>query len=474
MAHHQRGFFTLEILIAMAVIILALGSAVLVSGSNQSLLIDSEINSEAINLAEKSIENEQALAVKDFKLVNPTTNTETVGLITFRKEISVSPLSDYFTKKVTARVSWPGTFGRSPEVSFDTLVTNYQNSSDGDTCDSELTGDWTKAQIKKTFKITDLITDIDAYEGKLYITTNNSSTNNPTFHIYNIDISDPDEPTLILNKEIDNDTNNAGLNAVAVASSSFGNYAYAASGSSFTKGQLQVVDLNGSTPAILKTYKIPTSLVSGSGIGNSIFYKNNYVYLGLTKTGSGPEFNIIDVSNPSSPIWVGGYAIGNDVNTIYVSGNYAYLGTPNTQELITLNISDPYNIYKVGGFNALSGAGNGKSIYVVSDKLYLGKTQGAGFDLHILDNTNPETNLPQLGGVDIGSTNSIDGVIVRDYLTFLLTNKNIQILDTSDSSAITSYITPITLPSGTGTSMDCEGNYLYLGTDNGNMYIVSP
>ncbi len=470
---HKRGFLTLEILIAMAVIILALGSVLLVSAGNQSLLVDSEISRDALNLAEQSIENEEALASKDFKLVNPSTTSIAIDPITYTKEISVTTEPDFFTKMVTAKISWAGTFGRTQNITLNTLLTDFKNVVSGDTCNSNLTGNWTNSSIKTTKQITDQVTDIDAYENKLYVTTNNSSANNPTFHIYSIDTSDPDDPELNLDNEIDNDTNNTGLNALAIESNSFGSYAYVASASSFSKGQMQVIDLGGSLPTILKTYKIPTSLVSGTGVGNSIFYKNNYVYLGLTKTGSGPEFNIIDVSNPSSPFWVGGYAVGNDINTIYVNGNYAYLGTPNSQELITLNISDPYNTYKVGGYNSPTGSGNGKSMYLVGDTLYLGKTTGVGFDFHILDNTNPATNLSQLGGVDIGNGNSINGLIIRDYLAFMLTNTNFQILNIKDPSTITSYITPITLPSGTGKAMDCEGNNMFVGTSTGAVYIIS-
>ena len=99
---------------------------------------------------------------------------------------------------------------------------------------------------------------------------------------------------------IDNDIKvNSGLMAVAVASSTSGSYAYVASASSFARGQLQIIDIsNPASPAVVATYTIPTSVVSTAGSGNAIFYKDGYVYLGLTKTSAdGSEFNIIDVKD---------------------------------------------------------------------------------------------------------------------------------------------------------------------------------
>ena len=84
-----------------------------------------------------------------------------------------------------------------------------------------------------------------------------------------------------------------------------------------------------SNPQLVKTFKIATSTVPAAGLGNSIFYKNGYVYLGLAAAAGGTEFNIIDVHNPFSPARVGGYSFNSHaVNDILIKNNYAYIFHP--------------------------------------------------------------------------------------------------------------------------------------------------
>ncbi|HEY4523601.1 MAG TPA: hypothetical protein VJK04_01865 [Candidatus Paceibacterota bacterium] len=487
----RLGFSSIEILIATTVLVVVLSAVVLVSFGNQSLLIDSETSSEALTKAQELIEQEQALARKDFKLVNPVSLSDGI----YQKKIDIT-MPDFFTKKVTATVSWVGDPNRSLNVSLSALVTNFENTIGGDTCSSALTGNWSAPQkignqdytfgadlINDTAGIYP-ITDLDAYKGKLYAVVNNQSVNvNQTFFVF--DISNQNVTPVFLGG-VDNATGvAAGLNAVTVAENTVTGkiYAYVANGyganfATCTQGakcaQFQVIDV--STPvslSVVSSYNLKTlGMVTGAGgqaVGNSIFYSNGYIYLGLTKTASGPEFNIIDVRNPSSPKWVGGYVVGNDVNAIYVKSNkYAYLATPNAQELIILDVSDPTHPTPVGGFNSMDGAGNGKSVFVVGDRLYLGKTvPNAGNDFHILDNTLPSAILPELttlGATDFGS--SINGLIVRDYLSFLLTNSELNILRTDNASAIGAYASMSLTSANQGRSLDCEGNYLYAGYIN--------
>ena len=135
------------------------------------------------------------------------------------------------------------------------------------------------------------------------------------------------------------------------------------------------------------------------------------------------------------------------------------------KELKIFDVSAPSSINEVGGFNSSEGDGNGKSLYLVSNKLYLGKTvPNAGADFHILNNTDPASTLTEIGpGID--SASSINGIIVRGYLAFFITNTQFQTWNISDPTAIVSYASPLALP-GTGivqgTAADCEGNYIYV------------
>ncbi len=71
-----QGFSTLEMLIAMTILSLSLSAAVLLSGGNQSLSVDTQGDLAATGVARKALETQEALARKDFKMVNSTTTVE--------------------------------------------------------------------------------------------------------------------------------------------------------------------------------------------------------------------------------------------------------------------------------------------------------------------------------------------------------------------------------------------------------------
>lgn len=488
----SQGFSTLEIVIAMALLAMTLSGVVIVSFGNQSMLLGSQTNGEAMKKAQELLERSQALARKDFNLVNPISST-TDDIYEKSLEVRSPSSTDFFTKQIAARVSWVDDHRTTQQVRLTALVANFENAIGGDTCSSVLSGDWKNPLVGFSGTIGALsggtpsdyrTTDVDAYKQYLYVVSNLNTFNRETFFIF--DIQNPLAPTL--KAKLDNDPSvNAGLSGVAVAEhTSDGKlYAYVASGSSFSKGQMQVIDVTQPTaPSVAKLYKIATSTVhqgaSGQGLGNTVYYKNGYVYLGLTKTGStDPEFNIIDVHNPLDPVYVGGYAVGNGVNDIVVRGRYAYVASPNAQELIILDISNPASPTLAGGFNATDGTGNGESFAFAGDTLYLGRVN-AGNELSILNNQYP-TSTTRLSSYDIGSAvgESIYGLVVRDYLLFALTNGKMHILNVSSSTLPVLWpALPLTLPgAGTsgGSSLDCEGNTLYVGTNiNGGIYVITP
>jgi len=93
---------------------------------------------------------------------------------------------------------------------------------------------------------------------------------------------------------------------------------------------------------------------------------------------------------------------------------------------------------------------------------------------------NKNSVLPRPYAKEISS--SANGLIVRDYLAFLLTTKQsekpgeFQIIRIDLPENISSYANAITLPdsgeenalkTGSGAAMDCEGNYLYVASIDG-------
>lgn len=492
---NQSGFSTLEMLLAMAILVMMMTAVITVAFGSQSLISDSRASVAALAIAQQMLEKAQADSRKDFNLVVPYSATSTDGI--YRQTLAVTTRPDFLTKEITATVKWTGEYNRQQFVDLYGLVTNFNNAVGGDTCDSIQAPDvaaWKNFKIQNSLRDmaniagfsgeTLSITDIDAYHGRLYATadTGNASTSSiPTFFIF--DITQSGAITLVPNGFVDNDTKHkGGLAAVAVA----GNYAFVANASGVAKGQLQVIDISAMPPVVAASYK-----VSSRGLGDSIFYKDGYVYLGLTAAAGDPEFVIVDVHNPLNPSAVSGssYVIGHDVNAISVRDGYAYIATPDERNLVILDVSDPGRVAEIGNYNQ-SSVNHGKSVYLLGDTLYLGRTVGAT-EFTVLDVGNPASPLVLGSKSDINA--SIDGVVVRSGIdvpdspgrprrfAFGLAPRRFMALDVSDPAAIFSWAEMDLAESGNNTFepvLDCEGNNFFIGSNNddgrGFLSIVAP
>ncbi len=485
----KRGSSTLELLIAFSVLTLSVTAGIVVIFGNQSVYLDTQTNSEALGIAEAMIEKARADSRNDYSSISSANSTEVSGPITYTKSLVVTESGD--SKLVTGTVSWLIS-NKNLAITFKTFLTNFQNLSNA--CNSTLSGDWTEPEMS-TFEFgKDLlvpsdpssgfpITDVYTQSNKLYVTVNNTHGNN-NGTLFGFDISNASQKPQFL-FGVDNSTSvGQGLNAVTVS----GHYAYVANaynGSSETCltntncAQLQVIDLNNLTnPPI--NLKIP-AVASGNKLayGTSIFYSNGYIYLGLAKASiSGSEFYVIDVgggglpASPTNPLIKGDYQVGNGVNAIFVKNNYAYIASPNAENLTVLDISNPVLPIRVGGYTP-AGSNNGESVYVKDNNVYLGRTFGTN-EFYLLNS--PSGSFIKSKDIGGGSGTSINGLLVRENLMFLITNDEFQIWNTNGT--ITPYAPDLDLPGGSGTAIGCRGNYIYVGSlpsnDKGFISIVGP
>lgn len=443
--YDQKGQSTLEILIALVVLTVALMSAVLVIFGGQSLSLDSAESNQALRLAQKNLESVVASARYNFNGLASSSSTESE----FLEEITVTNISTS-TKQVTSKVSWQTDPQRVQNVELATLVTNWYGiqSSGGDSGGGGVGGDWTNPQTLGSIDLGpgESATGLDVINGIIYMTAVASAQTKPDFFVVNA--TNGQAPYIVSNLDT-----GPGLNAIDAA----GNYAYVANNK--TTSQLQVIDIsNGSAPFLVASYTLPG--VSGSGgVGNTIFYSNNKIYIG-TKTATGPEFHVIDVSNPIAPSEIGSFELGADVNSIYVSGNTAYLATSaDNGELTILDVTNPASITEIGGFDA-PGSYDGLSGYLVGTKYYLGRANGANDGFDILDVTNPAA-VTSLGSINVGS--DVTGIRVRDYLGFVGTsdtNSEFQVYNIANPAAIVK-ISSFNFPN-IATAIDYESNLVYV------------
>lgn len=99
---------------------------------------------------------------------------------------------------------------------------------------------------------------------------------------------------------------------------------------------------NVGTPAIPTLAK--TVAFTGTAASRGVYISGNYAYVvrASDATTGANEFNIINITVPTSATVVGGYSPNIQMNEVYVSGNYAYVATSSTtQEMLVMNVATP-------------------------------------------------------------------------------------------------------------------------------------
>ncbi len=461
---------TIELLIAFAILLINITSVVLLVQGGQNISLSSEISTEATTRAKTMLELAHIQADQNFNSVTTKHTTEMSGPLTFNKDLTVTNVDD-FTKEVKAKVSWV-VGGKILDVTLSTLLANKA----GDTCNPDTSGDWRKPQPYgyADFSSSTGATGIDTKGTKVYVTSDPSSDITNDFYIVDASGASPSDPELPILGQF---STTYGLTDVRT----IGNYAYVTANSAAF--QFLVIDITSPGSLSPSSIKAKRDMVTGSGntaYGNTIFYTNKKVYIGLTKSSGGAEFFIFDVSNPTNPTQVGSYELDTTVNDIIVKNNIAYLATaaaiaPSTpNQLIALNVSDPANILPLTAYNSITLTG--QSLALDSNNLYLGRTGGNGNPKLLRFN---KSNLAApTGTMDMDTQSGVFSEVLRSNLLFLTNakpNDGFQIWDIS-SFPPTRYDTTNYDPEQEPTAgSDCVGNLIYIGQrSNKALRIIGP
>lgn len=427
--NEQKGGSTLEILLAFAILVLSISAVILVGFGNQSVAVDTETNTEALYLAQGMLENSRVDSRSDFfSVLSTPTIGSLIGPLSYEKKLDVIDITQC-KKEVKSSVGWNPSSVRPQMIELTTILTDIAGTlALGGDCDTEPPGDWDNPHSAVSINISGQSdsTDIDVQNSFIYLTTDPSASGKDDFFIYEFN---PQNLTLAERARLDV---SSGLNAVDVA----GDYAYIANNE--TSRQLIIMDISDSnSPQIIASSTLPQM---SSGVGRSINYYNNKVYIGTQylacppscSPGQNNEFHIYDVSNPINPTWMGSLNINHNVNKISVQGDFAYLATSaNDGELMVVNISDPNNILHpdITGmkFNT-TGNQDGTGLYILGNKAYLGLWRGSGtgnasnlHDFYVLDITNP-SSITLSGSKDLGISNNagVVGIRVKGRLAFIV------------------------------------------------------
>ncbi|MCB9802644.1 prepilin-type N-terminal cleavage/methylation domain-containing protein [Candidatus Nomurabacteria bacterium] len=158
--------------------------------------------------------------------------------------------------------------------------------------------------------------------------------------LHSFNISDPTDPQMLDKISLNSQTKELYLS---------GNNVYVATEDS--SQELQIVDVtNPANLQIIGGYNLPGSLK-----GTDVFVRGTRAYISTENNGSGAEFFIFEISDPTDPVFIGSYEAGEKIHSFAIVGPYALLGTNFlNSELNVIDVSFPSSISEVSSFD-LSG-----------------------------------------------------------------------------------------------------------------------
>lgn len=208
---------------------------------------------------------------------------------------------------------------------------------------------------------------------------------------------------------------------------------------------------------------------AGTANANDVFVSGNYAYVVFDDGGANPDFIILDVTNPVSPVQMGSLNLATNVRSVFVSGNYAFLATSHdTKELMVVDITNKSAPTELGGAARNLGASqDATSVFVDATYAYVTKLSGSGAnrEMYILDVTTP-TN-PTLVGSGYEAGASINAVFVVGnfaYLASVNDSSELMVVNVTNKAAPTLAGTFNTIGSSNAQDVYAIGTTVYLVT----------
>ena len=460
----------MEILLSFVLVILSMTVVIMLVFGSQAFAVDAQTDSEATHKAQAMLENARATAIQNYDLV-VSIPVVTDGI--YSKTLTVVDV-DSFTKQVTANVTWTGEHNRSLGVQLVTIVTNPIAAAGGSTCSPILTGDWTAPQVYGyvDFPSSAGGSGLNVIGPKAYVVSDPKSAGTDDFYVINV--SDPTQKPLPI---LGHFSTTYGLTDVRT----IGKYSFVTADSA----AFQFLAIDVSDPTTLNASKIVKKIdltsAGDSAYGNTIFYANKKVYVGLTNS-TGPEFRIIDVSDPNPANWaeVGpGYEVGGAVNKIVVKNNIAYLATAGPNETIALDVSNPSSPVVLSAYASVTLTGQSLALDSTNNTLYFGKIGGTGNPKLLAFNSANLAAAPKWT-YNMVKQSGVYTMVLRSNLVFMTTadpSDGLQIWDVSNPSGppVRHDTSPLNIQQGATAGSDCAGNLLFVAQrSNRAMQIVGP
>jgi len=180
------------------------------------------------------------------------------------------------------------------------------------------------------------------YDKKVYITAR--EVGGPELHVFDVDLSNADPAERL--KERGSKQLNTTVNDLVVRDG-IGFFATETD----TRGELLVYNV--SNPALITEIAGAGHNFSGNEDGRSLFLLGNKLYFGRDEIATGPEFYILDASNPLTAVGglpiIGQQEINANVTDIRIAGRFAFLASHSggSRGFYVWNILNPTNIQSI-------------------------------------------------------------------------------------------------------------------------------
>lgn len=186
--------------------------------------------------------------------------------------------------------------------------------------------------------------------------------------------------------------------------------------------------------------------LTGTIAGYKVDTAGSYAYI-VRKSSTGPNFLIVNISNPSSPTLAGSLTLAGTPTNIKVSGNYAYVSnSSSTAELQIVNVATPATPTLAGTYNA-SGTAGGLGVYAIGTTVYLTRAANGGNDEFVVINASTPATPTRVSGFSLNV--NMNEVFVSGSTAYVATS--------SDTQEV--LVINLTIPSllSLGTSVDLPG-----------------
>lgn len=441
---NNRGFSTLELMIAFALISIVLVGAVGGNFIAQYWSAVSRTSNEGLYKAKTKLEDLRGDIKQDFYSAVSTPSTASVnpadpadasciaGGLCYFVESNVVDISSC-SKFVESKVKWQV---QSYPETYTSLFTNLTNSSEiinrgGDCLLNVPTGNWEANNPQSVGLVTNTpgkqFTGIDVIHRKIFATANTF----PSFIVYDVPGAVGTNPTQVGSFDLKLNTFSLKINAVDVMEDLSTGRTYAFVAVATTTRQLAVFDVtDSSSPDLKGQYTLQNVDQFGSyPEGFRLYIYGQRLYITVRET-TGNEFHIFDISTPTLPTEIGnGFELNRTVNDLVVrdqkvagvTKRLAFLASDsNVKELGVLDVTGD-TITELNSVD-LPGIYDGLSLNLVGKKLYFGRQSNpTGPELFVFDVTNPGTLLPILGQGEVGG--NVTGIKVSGKYTYIGTGK---------------------------------------------------